>query len=264
MLVTPGVARGAPPRPEPDPRGSPMARGRLGPVTLREPATSPVPSSAIGRATSSTRTIGSRSCWRHRRASPRPCGCWASASEHRRRVRGRPGLRPVPALVGSRVYGHDQVRILDGGLERWAAERHPVERGDATRAAPVALRTWNPRAGIARSPRRRTWPRPSTTRRSSSSIRVRPSSSAARPSGSRPDPSPQTLTASPNARGDLRAGHVPWARNVPAGTALSADGTLRPPAELRELFAEAGYPPGHAGDHVLRGRHLRPRRSCTP
>lgn len=36
------------------------------------------------------------------------------------------------------------------------------------------------------------------------------------------------------------SGHVPGARNVPADLVLAEDGTFRPPAELRRLFAERG------------------------
>ncbi len=41
-------------------------------------------------------------------------------------------------------------------------------------------------------------------------------------------------------RPGLRTGHIPSSRNVPFATLLQQDGTLKPAAELRELFARAG------------------------
>jgi thiosulfate/3-mercaptopyruvate sulfurtransferase len=41
-------------------------------------------------------------------------------------------------------------------------------------------------------------------------------------------------------RGDLRAGRVPWAANVPVARLYRPDGTVKPPAELQALFAEVG------------------------
>jgi 3-mercaptopyruvate sulfurtransferase SseA len=45
---------------------------------------------------------------------------------------------------------------------------------------------------------------------------------------------------------DPRVGHVPGAVSAPTTENLAADGTFRPPAELRERFAELGVRPGHA------------------
>ena len=41
-------------------------------------------------------------------------------------------------------------------------------------------------------------------------------------------------------RPGLRTGHIPTSRNVPFATLLNPDGTLKPAADLRELFAKAG------------------------
>jgi thiosulfate/3-mercaptopyruvate sulfurtransferase len=41
----------------------------------------------------------------------------------------------------------------------------------------------------------------------------------------------------------LRGGHVPGARNVPAQSVINDDGTLKAPAELTKIFADAGIDP---------------------
>ncbi|SHG53989.1 thiosulfate/3-mercaptopyruvate sulfurtransferase [Kaistia soli DSM 19436] len=38
-----------------------------------------------------------------------------------------------------RVFGHDNVRILDGGLRKWVAEGRPVEAGDAGQPTPAVF-----------------------------------------------------------------------------------------------------------------------------
>src|SRR5262249_22154323 len=45
-------------------------------------------------------------------------------------------------------------------------------------------------------------------------------------------------------RGPLRAGHVPWARNVPSSTLYTDDGRMKDPSQLRSIFADVGVTPG--------------------
>jgi len=45
-------------------------------------------------------------------------------------------------------------------------------------------------------------------------------------------------------RGELRAGRVPWASNVPASALYGQDGRLLPPDELRDRLLAAGVEPG--------------------
>ncbi len=157
------------------------------------------------------------------------------------------GSGPFRLWWACRVYGHDQVRVLDGGLDRWVSGGHELERGasDLTRRLGRSAGTWTARA---REPL------------------VASADDVAAAEG---DPSILVLDSRPpeqyrgeavwfetgpvaadadgiarTPRGDLRAGHVPWARSVPADALYRADGTLRPPADLRSLFAEAGVREG--------------------
>jgi thiosulfate/3-mercaptopyruvate sulfurtransferase len=157
------------------------------------------------------------------------------------------GSGPFRLWWACRVHGHDQVRILDGGLERWTAERHPVERGPSAPRAGLGGR-WTPRAGEAL---------------------IATGDDVAAAEG---DPSVTVLDSRPPSqfrgeevwfetgaigadsdgvahtpRGDLRAGRIPWARNVPVGTLYRQDHTLKGPVELRTLLEEAGVRFDHDG-----------------
>jgi thiosulfate/3-mercaptopyruvate sulfurtransferase len=139
------------------------------------------------------------------------------------------------------IYGHPaQVRILDGGFERWIADGNGTERGK-----------WSPRPG----PEVRWAPRPTGA----------PIATARDVAAAEHDPGMVVLDSRPASqfrgeevwfetgsvpadadgiartrRGELRAGRVPWARNVPAAALYGADRRLKDPAELRALFAEVG------------------------
>lgn len=47
----------------------------------------------------------------------------------------------------------------------------------------------------------------------------------------------------PEPRAGVAGGHIPGARNLPFGQLYNEDGTFKPPAELRRVFAEAGLDP---------------------
>ncbi|HSI97886.1 MAG TPA: sulfurtransferase [Gaiellaceae bacterium] len=141
------------------------------------------------------------------------------------------------------LYGHsDQVRILDGGLEAWTAEGGPLTR-KVPRTHPAV---WTPRrqAGLV--------------------------ASAADVAAAQHDPRTIVLDSRPREqflgdavwfesgavpadadgvahtpRGDLRAGHVPWAASVPWRELYRPDLTMKEPAELSALFGRVGATPHH-------------------
>jgi len=143
-----------------------------------------------------------------------------------------------------RVYGHeDQVRILDGGIDRWIAEGRPLSAASPT----LQAGTWTP------------WPtiRPGLVATSSDVLAARADPGAVVLDSRRPEQfrgdavwfetGPVTADAHGIARtprGDLRAGRVPWAESVPSGQLYDSDFTMKPPEELRGLFAECGAFPG--------------------
>lgn len=126
-----------------------------------------------------------------------------------------------------RVFGHERVAVLDGGLRRWRAEGRPLGSGEP-RPRP---RPYTPRV------------RPELVRgldevRAALAGRrelVLDARSRGRFAGTEPEPRP-----------GLRGGHMPGARNLPYEDLYQGDGTLLPPAELRQRFAAAGVTPERA------------------
>jgi thiosulfate/3-mercaptopyruvate sulfurtransferase len=122
-----------------------------------------------------------------------------------------------------RWAGHDDVHVLDGGWSAWVAAGQAQEQGE---------------------------------------VRPEPGDLVVRP-GSLPVLEPDDVLGfardhvlvdardPQRFRGEVEpvdpvAGHVPGAVNVPTGDNLREDGTFRPPAELREVYAAASDEPAAA------------------
>ncbi|MBA3727755.1 MAG: sulfurtransferase [Actinobacteria bacterium] len=141
-----------------------------------------------------------------------------------------------------RAYGHDDVRILDGGLERWVAEGRPLSVGAEVPRAPSGTR-WSPHQDGSSS---------TATAADVTAARHRPHGSVLDsrwPEQFRgeavwfetgPVADPAGIARTP--RGDLRAGRVPWATNLPSFDLYGPEGRMRPADELRALFASVGVP----------------------
>ena len=138
-----------------------------------------------------------------------------------------------------RLFGKEDVAVLDGGLPKWRAEGRPVEDTAAAPARPPLHRPPQRRPGARRHPGRRDR-RSSATPRSSTP--ARPSASAAR----RPSRARACAPATSRAR-----------RTCPTRRVLNPDGTMKDPAALRAAFEAAGVDVTEAGHHHLRLRRLR-------
>lgn len=121
-----------------------------------------------------------------------------------------------------RLFGHDQVAVLDGGLPKWRAEARALESGPPAPAAPARFQSAF-RAGLLRGLG------DLRDNLQSRSERVLDARSADRFHARVPEPRP-----------GLRGGHVPGARSLPFGELLTPQQTLLPPAALRARFAAAG------------------------
>jgi len=123
-----------------------------------------------------------------------------------------------------RVFGHDDVTLLDGGFAEWQRGGHPVESGAAV-----------PRAGNFSAAIDASRVRTADAMLANITLpheQVVDARSSGRFDGTSPEPRP-----------GMRSGHIPGARNVPYTSLLNPDGTMKPPAELRQLFVDAGLDP---------------------
>jgi thiosulfate/3-mercaptopyruvate sulfurtransferase len=120
-----------------------------------------------------------------------------------------------------RVFGHESVAVLDGGLRAWKAGGRPLETG-----APTPPR----REFHAR--RRPELVRDLDAMRRNLATRaeqVLDARSRGRFAGTEPEPRP-----------GLRGGHIPGSLNLPYETLYRPDGTLLPPEGLRAAIEAAG------------------------
>jgi len=121
-----------------------------------------------------------------------------------------------------RIFGHDDVAVLDGGFPKWKAEGHPIDEDPPGKSQErhfsarfqsmmvrdkedvlAAVKTGKSQIADARSPGRFT--------------------------GKEPEPRP-----------GVRSGHMLGAANVHYATLLNPDGTLKSPDAIARVFADAG------------------------
>lgn len=122
-----------------------------------------------------------------------------------------------------RVFGHDNVFVLDGGLPGWINIGGPVETGPLT---PLAKGDFTPhyRAHLVRSVE------DMRANLESGAEQVLDARTAGRFEGTAPEPRP-----------GLRGGHIPGARNLPFGDILDPETKLMLTGDaLGERFAQAG------------------------
>lgn len=123
-----------------------------------------------------------------------------------------------------RVFGHDDVTLLDGGFAEWQRGGHPVESGPAIPRAGHFSATLNSGRVRDASAMLGNIERPRE--------QVVDARSAGRFEGTSLEPRP-----------GMRSGHIPGSRNVPYTSLLNPDGTMKPPAQLRQLLVDAGLDP---------------------
>jgi thiosulfate/3-mercaptopyruvate sulfurtransferase len=125
-----------------------------------------------------------------------------------------------------KIYGHPDVRLMNGGRKKWLAEGReltteapkPAKAQYKASAADLSLRSFLPQVQAA------------VSSRSSAMVDVR---------------SPQEFTGEILAPPGLpetcqRGGHIPGARSIPWGKAVNEDGTFKSYDELRALYGGEG------------------------
>jgi thiosulfate/3-mercaptopyruvate sulfurtransferase len=124
-----------------------------------------------------------------------------------------------------RVFGHDRVAVLDGGIGKWRREGRPVESGTPSR----------PRGSFtARS-------RPGDAVRDLDQVRQAAGAGRAQIVDMRS--AGRFAATEPEPRPGLRSGHIPGSLNLPYDELVRADGTVLPVESLRRRIAAAGIDP---------------------
>lgn len=121
-----------------------------------------------------------------------------------------------------RVMGHADIVVLDGGLPKWVVEGRPVT-ADAT--PPKFPHHFTPRANAALVRDLADMKRIVAD----GSEQIADARGPGRFTGTEAEPRP-----------GLRGGHIPGSRHVHYASLLEPDGTMKPPAALREIFAAQG------------------------
>jgi thiosulfate/3-mercaptopyruvate sulfurtransferase len=121
-----------------------------------------------------------------------------------------------------RIFGHDDVAVLDGGFPKWKAEGRPIdedppgrpqERHFSARFQSMMVRDKNDILSAV----------------ATGKAQIADARSPGRFTGAEPEPRP-----------GIRSGHVPGAANVHYATLLEPDGTLKSPDEIAKVFGAAG------------------------
>ena len=127
-----------------------------------------------------------------------------------------------------KIYGHKDVRIMDGGRKKWLAEGRDLDT-TATTSAPSATPY---KASDPDLSQRAYLAQVQQAQKSGSAVMIDVRS-------------PQEFTGEILAPPGLpetcqRGGHIPGARNVPWGKACNDDGTFKPVEELQKLYGAEG------------------------
>jgi thiosulfate/3-mercaptopyruvate sulfurtransferase len=124
-----------------------------------------------------------------------------------------------------RVFGHDRVAVLDGGLPKWRLEGRPTESG------PSKLRKVPFEASV-RPELVRDFKAVAANLITKAEILL-DARSEGRFRGTEPEPRP-----------GLKGGHIPGSRNLPFQALIDAKtGIMRPASELLKIFIAAGVSP---------------------
>ncbi len=121
-----------------------------------------------------------------------------------------------------RVFGHEDVAILDGGLKKWKDEGRPL---DFDEPRPRQERHFSARLQTTMVADREDMEKISA----SSSRQIVDARSAPRFAGEEVEPRP-----------GLRSGHIPGSRNVHYASLLNPDSTVKSADEIAAAFKEAG------------------------
>ncbi len=131
------------------------------------------------------------------------------------------------ALWQLKYYGHKDVRLMNGGRKKWAAENRPLTT-EAAKVTPTTYRATGPDESVRAH--REEVASISDKRKAGQLVDVR---SVDEFTGKIIAPPGMTETAQ-------RAGHIPGAANIPWSQAAREDGTFKSVEELKQLYQGKG------------------------
>jgi thiosulfate/3-mercaptopyruvate sulfurtransferase len=120
-----------------------------------------------------------------------------------------------------RVFGHDKISVLDGGLPKWKSECRALAAGEGKLKPPKTFTACFNAAVVADK---------SAVK---SARQVADARSTPRFRGEEPEP-----------RAGVRPGHIPGSCNVHYASLLNANGTMKEPDEIAKIFQAAGLDAG--------------------
>jgi len=128
-----------------------------------------------------------------------------------------------------KIYGHEDVRILDGGRQKWI---------DENRALSTDVPTVQPAGYTAED-------RDESIRIYRDEVRASIGGAGELVDVRSPQEFSGELVSPPGyeQEGAQRAGHIPTAKSIPWAQAVRDDGTFKPAQELRELYGANGVTP---------------------
>jgi thiosulfate/3-mercaptopyruvate sulfurtransferase len=126
-----------------------------------------------------------------------------------------------------KYYGHNNVKVMDGGRAKWVAENRPLTTSRPN-ITPTTYRASEPDQSVRAY---RDQVMTAVNARSVALVDVRS-----------PDEFSGKLLAPPNLpqEGAQRGGHIPSAANIPWGQAVREDGTFKSADELKALYGGKG------------------------
>lgn len=120
-----------------------------------------------------------------------------------------------------RLFGAQNVALLDGGIAKWKAEGRPLASGEVKQRR-RHYTSWSDESQL----------------RSKAQVLANIESKAEQVVDARGKP--RFTGADPEVRPGLASGHIPCSLNVPFATLFKADGTWKEPEDLRAVFTQAG------------------------
>jgi thiosulfate/3-mercaptopyruvate sulfurtransferase len=132
-----------------------------------------------------------------------------------------------------KLFGHDQVSVIDGGLPKWKERAYPIETGTITTSVSHVQPTKYTANFHAELVKNLAQVQEVIKDRSYSIIDAR---SNGRFTGKDPEPRQGNVS-----------GHMPTAMNIPYTLLLNPNGTFKSESELRQIFNDAGLAVDESG-----------------